>query len=151
MLKYNNHLYKANFITKPKLRVLFIHHGGGSALNYFKFKEYFPSKWEIIFLDMPGRSSHISENHIKNRKELQIFSEKIIPDLKNVPLAIFGHSMGALIAFEFANFIHLTKQIDVIWLGISGKKPPNIANKSNSKMPIYLSSNEHLKKSSKNF
>lgn len=143
LLKYNHFIYKKNQINNPKLRIIINHHAGGSSASYFKFCEYFPNNWDICFLDLPCRGIDFFENPIKNREDLYLFFDKYLKNFNDIPLALFGHSMGAHIAYEMAHYLKQKKDSPLVWLGVSGKKAPNIFKKEIS-TPVYLNTNESL-------
>ncbi len=144
MLKYTKNIYRMQRLNKLNLRIIFIHHAGGSALSYFKFCEYFPKSWEICFLELPGRGREISEKPIQNREELHHFLDIITKELNDVPLAIFGHSMGAHIAYEYGHFLNIKNTPPLIWLAISGKKSPKTNTNCQDGIPLHLRSQEAL-------
>lgn len=143
-LQFNKNIYRKKSFDKPRLRIIFIHHAGGSALNYFNFSECFPESWEICFLEIPGRGRNMSEKPIQNREELYRFFKITTIEPNHIPLALFGHSMGAHIAFEYAHFLNIQGNSPLIWLGISGKKPPKINSNYHGKIPLHLKSNKVL-------
>jgi surfactin synthase thioesterase subunit len=143
MIKYNKYIYKKNEIKDPKLRLLINHHAGGSSTTYFNFCNFFPENWDICFLDLPNRGIDFSDDFVRNRDELINFVDKYLKDLNDVPLALFGHSLGGYISFEIAHQLSLQKENSLIWLGISATKPPNLLKKDVS-LPEYLNSSELL-------
>jgi medium-chain acyl-[acyl-carrier-protein] hydrolase len=144
LLQFNKNIYRKRIIHNPKLRIIFIHHAGGSALSYFKFCEYFPKSWEICFLEIPGRGRDISEKPIQNREELHSFLDFTTKELNDSPIALFGHSMGAHIAFEYAHFLRIKNNSSLALLAISGKNPPKINPSDHDGTPLHLKSNETL-------
>lgn len=145
MLYFKRNIYRTKKIKKPKLRLIFIHHAGGSAFIYFKFAELFPDTWEICFLELPGRGKDKSEKAIQNRNELYNFFEFTTSQFNDeIPLALFGHSMGAQIIFEYAHYLHKINNHSLKWLAISAKKPPKKVLNDHNNLPLCFSSNEVL-------
>ncbi|APJ04117.1 thioesterase II family protein [Silvanigrella aquatica] len=145
MLAYHNHIYHKKSDESAKLRILFIHHAGGSAIHYFQFSDLFPKYWDISFLEIPGRGTEKSNYKVENRENLYSLFDEISSSISDIPLALFGHSFGAHIAYELAQYFQLKKNSPLIWLGISGKKPPHIYLKNKSDYePAYLRSFDSL-------
>jgi medium-chain acyl-[acyl-carrier-protein] hydrolase len=85
----------------PTLRLFVFHHAGGSASSY-QLAKYFPEDVEVCTVQLPGRENRFAEPaHTK----VDTVVEELLPVIEStvdLPYAFFGHSMGALIAFETA-------------------------------------------------
>lgn len=82
-----------------------IPYAGAGSYFFLKWQSYFDNNIKICPINIPGRECRISEPLVSNVREL---SEQIyygIKDELSKPFAIFGHSMGGLIAFELTKTI----------------------------------------------
>lgn len=100
-------------------RLVCFPHAGGSASWYQPFARHFDGRAELVAVQYPGRQDRRSEPLLDDVRAL---ADRIAPLLTHDrPLHLFGHSMGALIAFEVA----LRNQPDHLF--VSGRRAPQIA------------------------
>jgi len=76
-------------------------YAGGSATVYHKLAHGLPEV-EVASLQLPGRGFRLREPPIQRLEELLPLVEAAIAPRLGRPYALFGHSMGALVAFELA-------------------------------------------------
>ncbi len=85
----------------PKnFRVLCFPHAGGNAGFFRNWREQFRSSFETVPVQYPGHENRRSENFAQSMQELV---QGLLSDLKPMltgDFAFFGHSMGAIVAFE---------------------------------------------------
>lgn len=114
-----------------KTKLLCFSHAGSSATIFYKWKKVFLEKGiEIIPVELPGRGSRIDES-------LCCDVDKLISDLfltyKNIiergKYAVFGHSMGSLILYEFCNYCIKQGISEPIHIFVSGRAAPHIPKK----------------------
>ncbi len=73
---------------------------GGGATAYRNWQQSSPSWLDICPVQLPGRESRFREEPFTELDSLvSLTTEALLPMLR-VPFAFFGHSMGALIAYE---------------------------------------------------
>ncbi|MFI6004916.1 thioesterase II family protein [Streptomyces sp. NPDC051366] len=75
-------------------------HAGGSAATYFRLSAELSHVAEVLAVQYPGRQDRMDEAAIDDVRELadRVF-EALMP-WQEKPLALFGHSMGSVVAFE---------------------------------------------------
>lgn len=79
---------------------------GASATMYLRWKRLLPSWIEVIPVELPGRGGRLSENPHNNYRELvDVLSQEIALTVRG-NYALFGHSMGALLAYGIAQQLH---------------------------------------------
>src|SRR5579859_1533094 len=88
-------------LARPDVRLFCFHYAGGTASVYRDWAALFPPSVEVCRAEFPGRSGRFREPPITE------VSEAIGPLLEAVqsessPVALFGQSLGALVAFELA-------------------------------------------------
>jgi len=85
-----------------KTRLLCFPSAGAGAVSYRQWLNAFPPHVEVIPVELPGRGARLKE---KPFTDVQALARTLAPDLvslMNEPYALFGHSLGALLAFEVA-------------------------------------------------
>ncbi|MBB2482750.1 thioesterase [Bacillus sp. APMAM] len=92
---------------------------------YNKWGEHFVNNIEVIPIELAGRGSRFHHGHYRNMDEAvsDVFNE-IFRRLKGEPYAIFGHSMGAYIAYEVLLRIMELNEYKPCHIFVSGKGAP---------------------------
>jgi surfactin synthase thioesterase subunit len=103
----------------------FAYAGGGSSA-FAGWAHDLPQDVEVCAVRLPGRESRILQQPYADLQEL-------LPDLGDAaapycaePFVLFGHSMGALIAFEYARWLRDTGRPDPRHLFVSGRRAPQL-------------------------
>ncbi|QHP66043.1 thioesterase (plasmid) [Bradyrhizobium sp. LCT2] len=92
--------------SRAKLRLFCFPHAGGAPAAYLAWSPYLPSTVELLILQLPGRGSRIWEAPFTSMHQLaEAVGSAILPLLGDSPYVLFGHSMGALSAFEVARWL----------------------------------------------
>ncbi|MGY6026559.1 thioesterase II family protein [Streptomyces spinosirectus] len=85
------------------VRLVCFPHAGGSAVAFHPWAAAFPPDVEVLAVQYPGRQDRITEPRVEDLAEL---AADVLPELRAAvgagPYALFGHSMGATLAFEVA-------------------------------------------------
>lgn len=86
-----------------KCVLLCIAHAGGSAMSYYQWKEYFDKALKVYPLELPGRGKKIKQGLCVSAEELidRVWGE-VLEVIDKKPFALFGHSMGGILAFKLA-------------------------------------------------
>jgi len=102
-------------------------YAGSSAFKYSVWNTYLKSSIKLIPVELAGRGSRISEAFYKNVSEAvhDVYSN-IEHYLNDEPYAFFGHSMGAIIAYELAIKIKKNKLPLPRHIFFSGRKAPDV-------------------------
>ena len=81
-------------------------YAGGSAASYAKWYSLFPENIKIVPVEISGRGCRMNDPLLYRISDVvdDAYSQ-IKNDIKNTNYAIFGHSMGSIVAFEIANKI----------------------------------------------
>lgn len=77
-------------------------HAGGSATYYFRLSQMLGSGAQVLGVQYPGRQERRHEPLIDDMGELADRAAEALWPLADRPFAFFGHSMGAIVAFEVA-------------------------------------------------
>ncbi|MGV9266678.1 alpha/beta fold hydrolase [Kitasatospora sp. NPDC003701] len=113
-------------VSDPAARLFLFHHAGGSHLLYRSWAEHFPEDWELCLLEAPGRGSLQALPLIEDCDQLVDYFHAAIAPLLDRPFGFFGHSMGALIAYQLTHrLLHEAEPLPA-WLGVSAYGAPEV-------------------------
>ena len=110
-----------------KIKLFCFPYAGGGAAAFNKWKQYLDKHIQLHPVELAGRGKRIYDPLYQSIEEAvnDIYS-KISPELKDGAYALFGHSMGGIIAYELAYKIrdnHLPEPLHVFF---SGRGAPHI-------------------------
>lgn len=92
----------------PTLRLFCFPYAGGGSSAFRGWSEALPSGVDIWAAQLPGRESRVAEPALRRMDSLiEALHEAILPRL-DMPYVFFGHSMGALVAFELTRRLRRT-------------------------------------------
>ncbi|MER7173064.1 thioesterase II family protein [Streptomyces mesophilus] len=110
--------------SQQALRLFVLHHAGGSHVTYRHWPAALPDHWDVTLLDAPGHGERLGTEPVDDAGRLADFLlGEIEPELP-VPYALFGHSMGALVAYEMARRACDRGLTGPVWLGVSARPAP---------------------------
>ncbi|MGH3799012.1 MAG: thioesterase II family protein, partial [Pseudonocardiaceae bacterium] len=93
-------------VSRPRpaarLRLICLPPAGGGASRYRDWPAHFPDEVEVVSVQLPGRENRFHEPPIESMEQLVGPLLDGLTSHLTPPFALFGHSMGALIAFELA-------------------------------------------------
>jgi len=105
-------------------RLICFPHAGGSASYYFPVSAALSPNIEVLAVQYPGRQDRRNEKNLEDIGELADRAfEAVVPWCKG-PVALFGHSMGAIVAFEVARRLERNAGISLLALIVSGRRGP---------------------------
>jgi medium-chain acyl-[acyl-carrier-protein] hydrolase len=90
-------------IASPRLRLLCLPYAGGAASLYRSWINELGTSIEVCPVELPGRGVRMAEPPLRDMTRLvDSLADAIELLFDGVPMALFGHSMGARISFELA-------------------------------------------------
>ncbi|EMY6536364.1 thioesterase [Salmonella enterica] len=101
-------------------------YAGASASIFKSWQSFLPSHIEVVGIQYPGHGSRISEKPYSSSNDIVNEMLNNIFNFQKKPFALFGHSMGAMIAFDLAKRIVTSLKQKPIHLFISGLAPPQL-------------------------
>ncbi|WKX71075.1 thioesterase II family protein [Streptomyces sp. XD-27] len=112
-------------VTRPRARLLCLPHAGGSASFFHSWGHALGADVEVLVASYPGRLYRISEPCIEHMDPLaEAVTREILPFL-DVPLMVFGHSMGASLAYEVGLRLEKEHGTAPAGLFVSSRKAPH--------------------------
>ncbi|MGK7940903.1 MAG: thioesterase II family protein [Crocosphaera sp.] len=118
---------------QAKSRLFCFPYAGGGSNIFRQWPNQLSKRVEVCSIRLPGREQRIREKLItKLDCLLETMTPYLLPYLDK-PFAFFGHSMGALISFEFARYLFKNQGLCPFHLFISGYGNPKF---KKSKTPI---------------
>ena len=125
-INHNKWFYVPKPNPKAKARLFCFHYAGGTAEMYHKWAEEIPEEIELCSIQLPGRSKRINETPYKDIETLIDELHNAIKPYLDVPFAYFGHSMGAMILFDYTQYLFKRNLTLPFYLLIAARKAPNI-------------------------
>lgn len=101
-------------------------HAGGAASWYMPLATALAHRAEVLVVQYPGRQDRRGEPLIDDVHVLARRITDVVASLSDRPLVLFGHSMGASVAFEVATALQV-RSVEVAHLFVSGRRAPQHA------------------------
>ena len=109
-----------------RLRLFCFPYAGGNSLLFHNWNQHLPGSVEICTAQLPGRGARTREPAFTALQPLiEALGPAIYPLLQE-PFAFFGHSMGAIIAFELALYLRREYGLMPLHLFVSGRRAPQV-------------------------
>ncbi|MEM9483205.1 MAG: alpha/beta fold hydrolase [Cyanobacteria bacterium P01_F01_bin.116] len=111
--------------ARPKIKLICFAYAGGSGWLFRNWAKHFPETVEVYSIELPGRGQRLQESAFTDINSLiQSLGPELLPIL-DTPFVCFGHSLGALIAFELCRWLGALKLMPVqIW--VSAARAPHL-------------------------
>ncbi|GAA2655504.1 thioesterase II family protein [Paractinoplanes durhamensis] len=116
-------LYHAS--PTASVRLVCFPHAGGSASYYFPLSAGLGPTVEALAVQYPGRQDRRGEPCAQTVGELADGIAAALRPHVGQPLAFFGHSMGAVLAFEVTRRLEQQAESPVQILFVSGRRAPS--------------------------
>lgn len=130
--------------TQPqaKIRLFCFPYSGAGASLFYPWVNVLPGNIELIAVQYPGRENRITESPVSQLAHLLDGLVEAISSYTDKPLAFFGHSLGALVAFELARQLAAVDGLSLVHLFASSCYAPQIPDPAE---PIYALPEEEFK------
>ncbi len=109
---------------EPQLQLFVFPHAGGGASAYRFLRSILPPEVELCLVQLPGRESRIREAPLTHWQDLM---DNVLPAILSAidgPYALFGHSLGAALAFDVALELEINAPTPPRRLFVSAAVPP---------------------------
>ena len=110
----------------PRLRLFCFPYAVGGASIYRTWSSYLPEDIEVCPIYLPGRESRFNEPAFTRVSPLVRVLAHVLRSYLDVPYALFGHSMGALISFELARYLRQARMPEPTHLFVSAHRAPQL-------------------------
>jgi surfactin synthase thioesterase subunit len=107
------------------VRLLCLPHAGGSAPFFHPVSAALAPRVEVLAVQYPGRQERRDEPCVQSIARLADRLLQVLADDLDRPLALFGHSMGASLAFELAGLLEQEAGFSPVVLFASGRQAPS--------------------------
>lgn len=113
----------------PRVRIICFPHAGGAASFFRSWADFVPDGIELIAVRYPGREDRLADPPAETMEQLaDPIAESCSPFL-GTPLAFFGHSMGASVAYEVALRLRARHRAVLAGLFVSSRPGPGQKNR----------------------
>jgi len=109
----------------PRLRLFCLPHAGGGITSFRAWNATLPPFVEVCSILLPGREQRASESPFAQFDALLHSLDRELRPWLDIPYAIFGHSMGSLLAFEWVRKLAKDGLPQPLWLFLSGRCAPD--------------------------
>jgi medium-chain acyl-[acyl-carrier-protein] hydrolase len=107
------------------LRMFCFPFAGAGASAYFPWQNLAHPSIELIAVQPPGRESRVRETPLSSLDAIASGATQAIRVYANGPYCLFGHSMGALAAFEVARKLRAEGYPPPVHLFVSARRAPH--------------------------
>jgi surfactin synthase thioesterase subunit len=108
--------------AEGRLRLVCFPHAGGAASTYSTLSRALAPHLDVLSVQYPGRQDRRTEPLVA---EIEDLAARIADRLPDGPCAFFGHSMGAVVAYEVAR---LLPDGGPVRMFVSGRAAPSVPN-----------------------
>ncbi len=110
----------------PGVRLFCLPHAGSGAAGFYRWKRLLPATIAVCPVLLPGREARLAEPSLTDAQRIaDELHAQAAPHL-NRPYAVFAHSMGALLAYEWLLRIAASGLPHPLCFFASGRKAPQI-------------------------
>lgn len=111
--------------ARPRARLVCLPHAGGGASVFRSWPQRLAPDVDLLAVRYPGRQDRLLEPCLTSMPELVQPLVRALEPFLEEPLVLFGHSMGATVAYETAISLRHRHGVDVQALLVSGQTPPH--------------------------
>jgi medium-chain acyl-[acyl-carrier-protein] hydrolase len=112
--------------SRPALRLFCFPYAGGGASIFRQWGSLLPSEIDVCPIYLPGRESRLRELAFTDMTTLVQTLIDVLRPYVDVPFALAGHSMGGIIAFEFARALRDNQMCGPAYLFVSAQRAPQL-------------------------
>nr|WP_256667605.1 MULTISPECIES: alpha/beta fold hydrolase [unclassified Pseudomonas] len=108
------------------MSLLCLPYSGASAMVYSRWRRKLPQWLQLQPLELPGRGARYAEPLHTDMRQLAMQLAREIQGTLRAPYALFGHSLGALLACELAHALRALGCPEPVALFASGTAAPTL-------------------------
>jgi len=133
-----------NVSENKKINLICLPYAGGTKHSMRFLKTAMPESIHYYAHDYPGRGMRIKEKNLLDINEIVEDLYTHVKSLIEMPYAVYGHSMGAIVAYLLVRKIEKEGKLLPLHLFISGTDAPSVA--PNEAIRYLLPKDEFIKK-----
>ncbi|MFD3681721.1 thioesterase II family protein [Streptomyces sp. NPDC058613] len=107
-------------------RLICLPHAGGTAASFASWGGRLPPGVELIAVQYPGRQDRLGEEPIGDMATMAEQVAKALRPLLDLPLFLFGHSMGSGLAYEVAGLLEREEGFVAQHIFVSARPAPHL-------------------------
>ena len=113
-------------LSNPRIRVFCFPYAGGSATLFRDWPKKLPEDIELTGVQLPGRAFRLKDPPYTQMSSLLDELENQIGPHLDVPFVFWGHSFGALLAFELVRRFEKKGRALPLLVVLSGRRAPHL-------------------------
>lgn len=115
-----------NLAPTPRRLLLFPFAGGGASA-FRGWSDLFPGTVDVCPVQLPGRQARMRDTPIDDlRTMIEAMTPALVPAVRRTPYAIYGHSMGAWLAFELVRALRRLRRPLPVALFVGARRAPHV-------------------------
>jgi medium-chain acyl-[acyl-carrier-protein] hydrolase len=118
-------------VAQPKpdaaLRLLCFPHAGGGPTSFFPWIALLAPEIECVSVQYPGRGQRFRDEPLTRISDLVDEIAGRMAETADKPFALYGHSLGGLVAFELARSLRRLGSPAPVHLFVGASRPPHMA------------------------
>jgi pyochelin biosynthetic protein PchC len=126
---------------RPELRLVCLPHAGGAASFFRTWPDSLPPWVEVLAVRYPGREDRLDEPPATCLEDVAAEVARAVTEVADRPVALFGHSMGSILAYEVGRLLRDGYGVQPVSLFVSGRGAPH---RSRSGTRWHLASDDAL-------
>lgn len=119
-------IVNSNVNTAPRIRLFCFPYAGGGTAAYFPWAKQLPAGVVLHAVRLPGRESRLRERPFVRMEPLVEALLAVLRPYLDRPFVFYGHSMGALVAFEVARALRRHGVGQPLHLFVSAHRAPQL-------------------------
>ncbi|CCE74269.1 thioesterase II family protein [Clavibacter nebraskensis] len=109
-----------------RIRLVCLPHAGGAATAHRGWAPFLPAGVELVGVQYPGRGDRFGDPLPRDLDALAAeIADAVAALTDRLPVVLFGHSMGALVAYETARLL-AARDRPAVRLVVSGRRAPTV-------------------------
>ena len=108
-----------------RVRLFCLPYAGAGASTFYEWPKRLSHTIEMCAIQLPGRENRLAETPYRDSVSLARVLLRVLSPYLDRPFAVFGHSMGALLAFELVTQLAASAGPPPARLFVSASRPPH--------------------------